>query len=116
MPFFFEAATLSRMRSPITSRSNWAIRHHAAQLAAHDLVGQRIERAARLPAQPTMGQFLDAVAQPKLEVAAAGVRRALPEDGLPLLLQFGHRHRLHRRQFGQDVDPLRLACGRGLRA
>ena len=24
MPFFFEAAILSRMRSPVTSRSNWA--------------------------------------------------------------------------------------------
>src|SRR3979409_2074791 len=24
MPFFLEAATLSRMRSPVTSRSNWA--------------------------------------------------------------------------------------------
>jgi hypothetical protein len=24
MPFFFDAAILSRMRSPVTSRSNWA--------------------------------------------------------------------------------------------
>jgi hypothetical protein len=24
MPFFFEAAILSRIRSPVTSRSNWA--------------------------------------------------------------------------------------------
>ncbi len=58
---------------------------------------------------PAMGQFLDAVAEPQLEVPAAGVRRGLAEDGLPLLLQLGHRHRLQRGQFGQDVDPLRLA-------
>ena len=41
--------------------------------AAHDLVGQRIKGAPRFPAQPAMGELLDAIAQAKLEVTAAGV-------------------------------------------
>src|SRR5436309_5703176 len=36
MPFFFEAAILSRMRSPVTSRSNWAKdKQHIERQAAH---------------------------------------------------------------------------------
>ena len=61
-----------------------------------------------------MGQFLDAVADPQLQVPAAGVRRGLAEHHPPLALQLGHRHGLQRDQVGQDVDPLRLARERGL--
>ena len=58
-----------------------------------------------------MGQFLDPVAKPKLEVAAARVRRALPEDGLPLLLQLGHRHRFQYRSSARTSIPAAWRAG-----
>src|SRR5450631_3065296 len=43
MPFFFEAAILSRMRSPVTSRSNWGEgQQHIEGQSPH--AGRRIER------------------------------------------------------------------------
>lgn len=61
-----------------------------------------------------MGQFLDAVADPQLQVPPAGVRRGLAEHDPPFALQLGHRHGLQGGQLGQDVDPLWLARERGL--
>src|ERR1700758_2889988 len=49
MPFFFEAAILSRMRSPVTSRSNWAKDNSTLSVTPHrarrvELLRHRNER------------------------------------------------------------------------
>jgi hypothetical protein len=44
MPFFFEAAILSRMRSPVTSRSNWAKDKRTFRVNQSSHTGRRVER------------------------------------------------------------------------
>lgn len=92
------------------------IRDQRARRAGGDLGRQRVHRAPRRGLDATMGEFLDAVADPQLQVPPAGVRCGLAEHDPPLPLQLGHCHRLQRGQFGQDIDPRRLACGRGFHA
>src|SRR5258705_10155079 len=52
MPFFFEAAILSRIRSPVTSRSNWAKDNSTLRVSRPhraggiELLGHRDERSA----------------------------------------------------------------------
>ena len=58
-------------------------------LAAVELLAERLEALDRLGLQPAIGQFLDAVGEPAFEEAAIVGRRLALEEIAPLLLQGG---------------------------
>ena len=58
-------------------------------VAAVELLAQRLQPGDRLGLQPAIGQFLDPVGQPALQVGPAERRRLLAEQLPPLLLQVG---------------------------
>jgi hypothetical protein len=63
MPFRFEAPILSRMRSEVTSRSNWAKeRPEAHPMPAHDcLRANNVESASHVGLQPIQQNKYDLV-------------------------------------------------------
>ena len=63
-----------------------------------DFIGEKIKHSPCLVRQAAEHQFLDPVAEPQFEVAAAVVWRRRAEEALPLCLQFHDRHLLQRRK------------------
>jgi hypothetical protein len=99
MPFFFEAAILSRIRSAVTSRSNWALelgegQQHVERQPAHrgggvEGLGHRDEGGARCVEDgddagevgERAGQPVDLVDHDDVDGAGLDIREQLPQGG-----------------------------------
>jgi hypothetical protein len=71
-------------------------------VAAVELLAQPFQPPDRLGLQPAIGQFLDAVGQPALQVAPVERRRLAVEQVAPLRLQVWRRCGLQRGQARRD--------------
>ena len=72
-------------------------------VAAVELLAERLQARPRLRLQPAVGELLDAVGEPALQVGPVEGRRLLAEQLAPLLLQVGGGQRLQRGQPAEHV-------------
>jgi len=71
-------------------------------VAAVEFLAQPLQPPDRLGLQPAIGEFLDAVGQPALQVAPVERRRLAVEQVPPLCLQLRRRRSLQRGQARGD--------------